>query len=300
MNAVQGHLTDYNCDRCKNRGYSAELRDGYIVSVECPCMAIRRSIRRAKESGLGELLEKHTFSAFQTPESWQKRAKQIAQAYAADPDSWFVASGASGSGKTHLCTAICRRLLADGRAVRYVIWRDAAREIKAAALDNAAREKLVFPIRNADVLYMDDFLKTATGEVPTKADIELAIDVIGARYNAKATTILSTELSVDALLSLDQAMGSRIYECTKSGARFLSIAGEGRNWRLKTTVPGEPGGPANSCRQRMRNACGLLAAADRGKKEAGTIPPSCRGRRYMGHHPRPGREGGHELGGLSA
>ena len=233
MNAVQGHLTDYNCDRCKNRGYSAELRDGYIVSVECPCMAIRRSIRRAKESGLGALLEKHTFSAFQTPESWQKRAKQIAQAYAADPDSWFVASGASGSGKTHLCTAICRRLLADGRAVRYVIWRDAAREIKAAALDNAAREKLVFPIRNADVLYMDDFLKTATGEVPTKADIELAIDVIGARYNAKATTILSTELSVDALLSLDQAMGSRIYECTKSGARFLSIAGEGSNWRLK-------------------------------------------------------------------
>lgn len=233
MNATPGHLTDYNCDRCKNRGYSAELRGGYIVSVECPCMEIRRSIRRARESGLGDLLEKRTFAAFQTPESWQKRAKQLAQEYAAEPDSWFVASGASGSGKTHLCTAICRRLLADGRAVRYVIWRDAAREIKAATMDNAAREKLVSPIRNADVLYMDDFLKTATGEVPTKADIELAIDIIGARYNTKATTILSTELSVDALLSLDQAMGSRIYECTKSGARFLSIAGEGRNWRLK-------------------------------------------------------------------
>lgn len=233
MNATPGHLTDYNCDRCKNRGYSAELRGGYIISVECPCMEIRRSIRRARESGLGDLLEKRTFAAFQTPESWQKRAKLLAQEYAAEPDSWFVASGASGSGKTHLCTAICRRLLADGRAVRYVIWRDAAREIKAATMDNAAREKLVSPIRNADVLYMDDFLKTATGEVPTKADIELAIDIIGARYNTKATTILSTELSVDALLSLDQAMGSRIYECTKSGARFLSIAGEGRNWRLK-------------------------------------------------------------------
>ena len=97
MNATPGHLTDYNCDRCKNRGYSAELRDGYIVSVECPCMEIRRSIRRARESGLGDLLEKHTFAAFQTPENWQKRAKQLAQEYAADPDSWFVASGASGS-----------------------------------------------------------------------------------------------------------------------------------------------------------------------------------------------------------
>ena len=47
MNALPGHLTDYNCDLCKNRGYRAELRDGYIVSVECPCMEIRRSIRRA-------------------------------------------------------------------------------------------------------------------------------------------------------------------------------------------------------------------------------------------------------------
>lgn len=41
IKSTPGHLTDYNCDRCKNRGYSAELRGGYIVSVECPCSGMR-------------------------------------------------------------------------------------------------------------------------------------------------------------------------------------------------------------------------------------------------------------------
>lgn len=196
-------------------------------------MAIRRSIRRAKKSGLGDLLERHTFDRFQTPEQWQARAKKLAQGYAEAPDGWFVASGASGSGKTHLCTAICRRLLDDGRAVRYELWREMAQKIKAAALDGDMRSKLLDPLKNAEVLYLDDFLKTARGTAPTKADTELAFDIIGARYNAKALTLLSTELSVDELLSLDVALGGRIHEMCHRGAQYLSFAGEGKNWRLR-------------------------------------------------------------------
>lgn len=101
---------------------------------------------------LGDLLERHTFETFQTPEPWQARAKQLAQDYAAAPNGWFVASGASGSGKTHLCTAICRRLLDDGRAVRYELWRETAQKIKAAALDGDARSKMMEPLKNAEVL----------------------------------------------------------------------------------------------------------------------------------------------------
>lgn len=233
MNQIPGNLTGYDCPKCLNRGYSAELRGGYIVSVECHCMAIRRSIRRAKKSGLGDLLEHHTFEAFQTPEPWQARAKQLAQDYAAAPDGWFVASGASGSGKTHLCTAICRRLLDDGLAVRYELWRETAQKIKAAALDGDARSKLINPLKNAEVLYLDDFLKTARGTAPTKADIELAFDIIGARYNTKALTLLSTELTVDELLSLDVALGGRIHEMCRKGAQYLSFAGDNKNWRLR-------------------------------------------------------------------
>lgn len=233
MNQTPGNLGGYNCPRCLNRGYSAELRGRYIVSVECHCMAIRRSIRRAEKSGLGDLLERHTFEAFQTLEPWQARAKKLAQEYAAAPDGWFVSSGASGSGKTHLCTAVCKRLLDDGRSVRYELWRETAQKIKAAALDGDARSKLLNPLKNAEVLYLDDFLKTARGTAPTKADIELAFDIIGARYNTKALTLLSTELTVDELLSLDEALGGRIHEMCRKGAQYLSFAGDNKNWRLR-------------------------------------------------------------------
>lgn len=217
MNQMPGKLTGYDCPRCLNRGGSYKLENGYITFVQCSCEAIRRSIRRAKNSGLGDLLERHTFERFQTPEPWQAKAKKLAQEYAAAPDGWFVASGASGSGKTHLCTAICKRLLDNGRAVRYELWRETAQKIKAAALDGETRSKLMAPLKNAEVLYLDDFLKTARGTAPTKADIELAIDIIGARYNAKTLTMLSTELTVDELLSLDVALGGASMRCAERG-----------------------------------------------------------------------------------
>jgi DNA replication protein DnaC len=233
LNQKSGDLTGYDCPLCLNRGYKYKAKNSYIIAVPCPCMEIRHSIRLAQKSGLSDLLERHTFDAFQTPDTWQAIAKKLAQEYAETPDGWFAASGASGSGKTHLCTAICRRLMSEGRAVHYALWRETAQSIKAVALDGEARSKLLRPMKEAEVLYFDDFLKTARGTAPTKADVELAFDIIGARYNAKALTLISTELSVDKLLSLDEALGSRIYEMCHNGAQYLSFVGEGKNWRLR-------------------------------------------------------------------
>ena len=39
----------------------------------------------------------------------------------ADPKGWFVTTGRSGAGKTHLCTAICGELLHRGLPVRYML-----------------------------------------------------------------------------------------------------------------------------------------------------------------------------------
>lgn len=239
LNQKSGSLTGYDCPLCHNRGGSYEMRDGEITFVKCSCKAIRDSIRRAKDSGLGELLERHTFDRFQTPEQWQARAKKLAQEYAAAPKGWFVASGASGSGKTHLCTAICKKLLDDGRSVRYELWREISRQLKASALDGKVHSKLFASLKDVEVLYLDDFLKTARGNRPSGADIVLAFDIIAARYNTKSLTLLSTELAVDELLSLDVALGSRIYEMCHNGAQYLSFAGDDKNWRLRSDVKKE-------------------------------------------------------------
>ena len=233
LNATPGKLTGYDCPLCLNRGVVYELQDGYVVALGCACQEIRRSIRRGKDSGLGDLLKRCTFENFLTPQPWQRQAKALAQAYAENPVGWFVAAGVSGSGKTHLCTAICGALLSQGRRVQYRTWRDTAREIKSAALDSQKRKELVEPLLSADVLYLDDLLKTSTGHRPTDADTELAFDLLNGRYLRKALTILSTEWSVRDLLDLDGALGSRIFELTANGAQFLEIgSGEGRNWRL--------------------------------------------------------------------
>lgn len=235
LNSIPGKLLGYNCPKCLNRGFSYRLgENGEPVAVPCSCKEIRRSIQRTAATGLGELIKHHTFQSFQTPEPWQQQAKNMAQEYAWNPIGWFVASGVSGSGKTHLCTAICGELNAQGRVITYRPWRETARQIKGASLDSEERKRLIEPLLQADVLYLDDFLKTAAGHTPTTADVELAFDIIGPRYNRKATTILSTELSVKDLLTLDGALGSRIYEMTDHGAQFLGIqAKAGRNWRLK-------------------------------------------------------------------
>ncbi len=237
MNMIPGTLEGYDCPLCLNRGYISVRKDGHTMSRVCSCMEIRRSIKRAQHSGLGKLLEDCTFESYETPEPWQKKAKEKASAYAENPEGWFVAAGRAGSGKTHLCTAICKVLLAKGRSVRYEMWRQSSQRIRAVAMDAEAKQELMEPLIGADVLYIDDFMKTAGGNSPTKADIELAFDVINARYNARATTILSTEWSIDGLLNLDEAMASRIVEMA-SKSTLLTFSGEGKNWRLHRFAEG--------------------------------------------------------------
>lgn len=234
LNSLPGKLTGYDCPLCLNRGVVYQIQEGELVAVDCSCREIRQGLRREARSGLGTLLKRHTFQSYQTPQPWQKRAKELAQQYVADPQGWFVAGGVSGAGKTHLCTAICGELHKLGRVVTYRTWRETARQLKAAAMDGEKRARLMTPLLQADVLYLDDFLKNAPGRDPTPADVELALDILGPRYNRQATTLLSTELTLERLVHLDQALGSRIFEMTGVGNRFLEIqAGPGRNWRLR-------------------------------------------------------------------
>ena len=77
------------------------------------------------------------------------------------------------------------------------------------------------------MLYIDDFLK---GRI-TDADINLAFELINARYNRRETaiTIISSELDLGTVTKLDEALGGRIYE----RARNYSCRTGGENWRFK-------------------------------------------------------------------
>lgn len=228
----RGNLTGYDCPECLNRGFFLRVdEDGYRYTEECKCMAVRRNLWRIRESGLADLIERYTFENWETPEPWHTELLEAARRYASEPDGWFAVFGKSGTGKTHICTAICGELMKRGMDVRYMLWRDLGTQIKASMTDAEEYRRLVDPLKTAKVLYIDDLFKTGKGQTPTTADVNLAFEVLNYRYNTKGLyTVLSSEIGLEAILETDEAVGSRIYERTKGG-RWFDLSGR-KNWRI--------------------------------------------------------------------
>lgn len=247
LNATEGnrHEEDgYHCNVCRNKGYIIKLveyEDGsfHQVCTDCKCAEVRNSIMRMKRSGLKDIIKDYTFDKFQDDEPWQKSIKSAAMEYAKNPEGWFFLGGQSGAGKTHLCTAICREFLLSGRRVRYMLWRDDIVKIKGAVTDSEEYSKMIDEFKRVDVLYIDDLFKTGkavdnSAQRPTNADINVAFEIINYRYNNPGLlTIISSELSEDELLDIDEAIGGRIYELAKS----ITIGkSRDRNYRIKKAV----------------------------------------------------------------
>ena len=239
----ENELDGYDCPKCKNRGWIAKLvqygdQYGHCIG-DCDCAPIRRSIRRMKRSGLEDVIKKCTFARFEETEAWQKIVKSEAMQYAEAPAGWFFIGGQSGCGKTHLCTAICRELLLRGEETYYMKWRDDVAKLKGLSLDADEREAAITKYKTAKVLYIDDLFKTGrnpdgTEPRPTAADINIAFEIINARYcKPDLLTIISSELSINEIVDIDEATGGRICE----RAKVTNIAKDrSRNYRTKNAM----------------------------------------------------------------
>lgn len=217
-------LGGVDCPLCNNTGYINSKKDGILYSRECPCMKQRRSLRNVQRSGLAELINEYSFNNYDISGSDNARLADKARKFIQAGDSWLYICGRPGSGKTHLCIAICSELLKT-HEVKYMIWRDVAPRLKAAVNETAEYMAILAPLKNAEVLYIDDFLKGSANS----ADINLAFELINSRYNNNRRTIISTERSLEELLNLDEALGSRILQKSKG----FCLSAPAVNWRLK-------------------------------------------------------------------
>ena len=238
FNKTPGNLEGYDCPLCLNRGHSYKTdEEGHLISVPCKCMTVRNNQRRLEQSGLADLIGRYTLDAWETAEEWQAAVLEKAKRYAENPDGWFSICGKPGTGKTHICTAICGELMKRGYDVRYMLWRDVATTLKANSMDDAAAySREIEPLKTVKALYIDDFLKTGNRKPPTVMDVNLAFEIINARYNtAGLITIVSSERSLDELMRIDEATASRIYERTKKNRNYYNLAGM-ENWRMKQGI----------------------------------------------------------------
>ena len=112
----------------------------------------------------------------------------------------------------------------------YVVWKSVFDKLVQTKFKDSDHEQILNAVINADVLYIDDFLKTPKNVEPSADMLSYALEIIDARYKADRKTIFSTEFSLGQLEKFDEALGSRIAEKTSKN-RVQVKRGDGRNYR---------------------------------------------------------------------
>lgn len=240
-NSLVGTLNEEDtieCSLCKNKGFIAEIRrygDSIErVLVECECQTQRRTIRKLKKLGYDLDFNNKTFETFKTPEKWQKEYKELALDYVKNGDkNWLLIEGTTGSGKTHLATAVSRELILQNKTYHYMSFSSDIVRIKNGLnnFDEKARknaEKEIDLLSSVDVLYIDDFLKVSEYTLNTILDVVFII--INNRYVSKKQTIITTEKTLRDMYDYDGAIAGRIFEMV--GKYRLSSNDTSRNVRL--------------------------------------------------------------------
>ena len=233
----------------QNKGFIAEavLTDfGYWTRVDtfCECQKIRKSLHQIQKSGLNNMLRKYRLDNYDTKETWQRIIREEAFDYidyitdinqVEKGKPWYFIGGASGAGKTHICTAICAELLQKGIPVRYMLWRDDSMKLKGFVMEPEIYSKTINELKNITVLYVDDLFKIGHMNVnqPSSADVNLAFEILNYRYNnPELITIISSEYEIRDLQSIDAAIAGRIYERANPYIYNIQVA-PGKNYRLK-------------------------------------------------------------------
>ena len=225
-----GVQDDYPCEYCGNKNVHYKLdSNGILCSEPCPeCSSIRKSIRLFNNSGLKNL----TFDNFIANKGWQRTLLQAAKEYAGSGgNEWLFIGGQSGSGKTHICSAIIHELIFEKHIQTVVFhWVETSGRLKRLVNDVSYNWEMAV-YKETPVLYIDDFLKTKSLESLTAADVKQCFELINYRYNHGLKTIISSEYLIDEVMDFDEATGGRIKQMA---GRFVFNISRGRdkNFRL--------------------------------------------------------------------
>lgn len=231
FNSKKGTMNYYDCPKCFNKGEIWTIVDGQIVVEICDCMAKRKANKALLESGMIENLQRLKFQNFEATELWQKSMLGTALNFIKNPSRCLFVGGQSGSGKTHICTAVCGELHKKGMSLKYALWRDIVVKLQANIFDDDEYTRLTNELKNIDVLYIDDLFKdTAKNNLK---ELSLAFKIINDREINDKITIISTELLIaDIVDDIDEAIAGRIVKMA-NGYIVQIKRDKSRNYRLK-------------------------------------------------------------------
>ena len=209
---------DPSCPRCRGAGFvRRNVPPGHPRFGKAePCVCVLREAeetRRARLerlSNLGALL-RCRFDTLElggryAADEGLRGAVEAARAYAADPVGWFVLTGPSGAGKTHLAAAIANERIRRGEPALFTSVPDLLDHLRAAyapADDGMAYDELFEQVRRAPMLVLDDIDAAA----PTAWAKEKLFQLVNARYVAELPTVFTTTTDP---LELDARLATRL------------------------------------------------------------------------------------------
>lgn len=223
--------TNPNCPLCDDAGYIVE---DYIARP-CQCLDVRKAERLFRSSQITPAFRQKTFDNFKTDgrpviiKTMRDCGKRYADNFEGLNGGWLALLGAPGSGKTHIAMAVCNELMRRYIPTLYFQHVEGVKEFysmfarKEDITDKKERMKTV------PVLYWDDLFKLPKDL--KNFEIELAFEVLNYRYLNLLPTIISSELTPEQLIKIDEATGSRITERAKG--HLIILEGKGLNYRLE-------------------------------------------------------------------
>ncbi|MGO4890325.1 ATP-binding protein [Anaerobacillus sp. MEB173] len=209
---------NYQCEKCKDQLGYLNVKDGIEVWTRCNCIALKRVEKLMKSSEITSEFRKMSFGSFLTGGKHPLIVAMYvcAMDYYKDFDhvqknrqNSVALLGQPGSGKTHLLTAIANNLIQKKHlGVLYFPYVEGFNDLRD---DFEALEEKLGKMKKVDVLFIDDLFKKGS----TEWEIKQMYAVINHRYLNHKPIMISSELDVDGLCEVDEALGTRICEMCK-------------------------------------------------------------------------------------
>lgn len=226
----------HKCQKCKDTGYITVIdKDGNFTKTPCKCLAAIQTESRLKKSGISVAdYKRYNFEAFKSDSEEHIRMQDLALSYlkARKAGQGIGYFGRPGTGKTHICIAICQTLTRKyGEEHYYFSYRSEIQRIKAVMYDKAQQySQAIQHWTSVNNLYIDDLFKFAEGRDGKiqPQDLQIMFDIINTRYINHKATIFSGEKTVNEITTIDEALGSRI----KAMLGDYGMACRGTNMRL--------------------------------------------------------------------
>lgn len=234
----EGSEPEFECPICKDTEMVLYWVDGIEYAKPCECVVRKRSKRLLRLSGISEEDSKKAFKDFQTfNEPGLIKAKETTVNYyrgfkknQGERVNSILLCGASGRGKTTLGLCICNNLIQNGISVRYMPYRQEITALKQEITDDINYNNHMWPLKNAKVLFIDDFLK---GKI-TESDINIMYELINHRYLARLPIVLTTERTIPEMMQIDEATASRLVEMSRD--YLVTFGKDIENYRLRGSI----------------------------------------------------------------